>query len=426
MLFKRFAAVFTAAVLFCGIISVSAAAKVYSWLVDDLSILSAEEYLDVHDLVSSAADISGINTAVIISDLGQNDGDSTRRTYAENYYSSHFASSNGAVILIVDIDPDTLLCYKYIYLQGAAYDLYDSRISDVYSDMTASMSSGGIAAGLRTFANCLYDIADGTYGRSDSTAAFKGVLSDLEGKFTSAQISELTDLLTETAEDIECNVGVVLTDDLGGKSDRAYADSFLDSTFGIGSGAVVLLYNDDRSNMNYTDWIAANGRGTDLYGRRTDDIFERAVYAGSLGVKKDVYPASDYYESIQNFCRYLSNHKTADYTDSYDTDFNIHLDTDDIMSIAYFLFVPVIIGIIISITVTTKMCRSYTKKKPVSAAVYLNSERTRYINRTDVFVREYTTHVRISSSSSSHGGSGHRSGGGGHSSGRSGGGGRRR
>lgn len=430
MQFKRFAAIIAAALIFCGMISVSAAAKTYSWLTDDLGILSSTDYLDAHDAVTAAADLSGISTAVIITDLGQDDDNTSRRSYAEDYYNRHFASSDGAVILIVDIDPDTLLDYLYIYLQGSAYDLYDSHIRDVYSDMSAAIEAGGVGSGIVAFADGLYAIADGSYGGSDNTAAtpaFKGVLSDLEGKFTSAQISELTELLTDTANDIECNIGVVLTDDLCGKSDRAYADAFLDSTFGVGSSAVVLLYNDDRSNMNYTDWISANGRGTDLYGNRTDDIFDYAVYAGSLGVKKDVYPASDYYESIQNFCRYLSNHKTADYNDSYVTDFNIHLDTDDIMSFIYFLFVPAVIGIIISITVTTKVCRSYTRKKPVSAAAYLSCERTRYLNRTDVFVREYTTHVRISSSSSgSHGGSGHRSGGGGHHSGRSGGGGRRR
>lgn len=426
---KRICSLVAAVLLLCGMLTLPASAAVYAFLVDKVDIISSAEYSALYDDIADAVRRSGVNTAVVVTDLGQKEENSNRRAFAEDYYDVHFASSRSCVILVIDIDPETLFEYNYIYLQGTGYDVYNGSIADVYSNMTAAMESGGISAGIRSFAKDLYDIADGAdiSGADSSAAAFKGVLSDLENKFTESQKNELTALLTDTAQDIQCNVGVVITDNLNGKSDRAYADDFLDDTFGVGSGAVVLLYNDDRSNMNYTDWISANGRGTDLYGGRTDDIFD-AVYSGSLGVKKDIYPASDYEESIRNFCRYLSNHKTTSYTDGYVTDFDA-LDglniAADVVNWAYFLAVPVMIGIVVAITVTTVVIKGYTKKKPVSAAVYLDSARTRFLNKSDAFVREYTTHVRISSSSSSHSSS-HRSGGGGHRSGRSGGGGRRR
>lgn len=426
---EKICSLVAAVLLLCGMLTLPASASAYAYLVDKVDIIGSADYSALCDDITDAAERSGVNIAVVVTDLGQKEDDSNRRAFAEDYYDVHFASSRGCAILVIDIDPETLLEYNYIYLQDVGYDVYNGSIADVYSNMTAAMESGGISAGVRSFAKDLYDIADGAdiSGADSTAAAFKGVLSDLENKFTESQERELTALLTDTAQDIQCNVGVVITDDLKGKSDRAYADDFLDGTFGVGSGAVVLLYNDDRSNMNYTDWISANGRGTDLYGGRTDDIFD-AVYSGSLGVKKDIYPASDYEESIRNFCRYLSNHKTTSYTDGYVTDFD-GLDglniAADVVNWVYFLAVPVMIGIVVSLTVTVMVTKGYTKKKPVSAAVYLDSARTRFLNKSDAFVREYTTHVRISSSSSSHSGS-HRSGGGGHRSGRSGGGGRRR
>ena len=441
---KRLFSLLLAAAVCIGALSATAAAEAYSRIIDDLGLLTDNEYLTLYSDLRDAADLSDISMAIVIEDLGQHSDSSERRTAAEEFYDRYFSRERGGVVLIVDVDPETLVYSDYTYLHGAAYDLYQPHIEDIYSDMYAAMDSAGIAAGLSSFVSSLYSLAGksggsdntGVSGDSDSTVTpsepdepqaslYRGVLSDLEGKFTSVQEQELTDLLTETANDIECNVGVVLTDDLGGKSDRKYADDFLDSTFGLGSSAIVLLYNDDRSNMNYTDRISANGRGTDLYGGKTDAIFDR-VYAGSLGVKKDVYPASDYYESIENFCRYLSSHKGSGAGGSpYESDFDISFDSADIANIAYVFIMPAIIGLVVSISVTANVCARYKKKKPLTAAAYINSGRTKYLNKTDIFVREYTTHVRISSSSHSSGG-GHRSGGGGHRSGRSGGGGRRR
>ena len=81
----------------------------------------------------------------------------------------------------------------------------------------------------------------------------------------------------------------------------------------------------------------------------------------------------------------------------------------------------VIVALIIAVCVANSQAAKYKKRAPVSARRYMDGSLTRFTQRGDVFVREYTTSHRISSSSS--GGSRH-SGGGGHRSG--GGGGRRR
>ncbi|MGN1421973.1 MAG: hypothetical protein ACI4XA_01220 [Oscillospiraceae bacterium] len=429
MLYKRIISLVICLLVFAGTITAAYAKSADGWLKDDPGLLTESDAKALRADIRKTAKQAGVNIAVFVSDLGQHTDDSERREFAEEVYEvNDFALSGGAVIFIMDIDPETLDYYDYIYLAGNGYELYQPHISEIYSDMYDAMDGGGLSAGLSSLVGSLYDLAGGAGMDSEPAQPekprFSGVLSDLEMKFSSAQQSELTELLNETAQTIQCNVGVVITDDLQGRSDRQYAENFLDNTFGVGSSSIVILYNDDRSNMSYTDYITANGRGTDLYGNRIDDIFDR-VYAGSLGVEKDVYPAMDYYESIVLFCRYLSNHTTpADNGNAYNEGFNISFDSADIDTAAYVFVVPCVFGIIAAVIVTNIVCSTYRKKKPISAAAYLSRDRTKYLLKTDDFVREYTTHVHISSSSSS--GGGHRSGGGGHRSGRSGGGGRRR
>ncbi len=430
MFYKRIISLVICLLVFAGSFTAAYAKSADGWLKDDLGLLTESDTKTLRAEIRKTAKQAGVNIAVFVCDLGQHTDDSERREFAEEICEvNDFAATGGAVVFIMDVDPETLDYFDYIYLTGNAYELYQPHISEIYSDMYDAMDGGGLSAGLSSLVGSLYALAGGGAETESTESAepekprFSGVLSDLEMKFSSAQQSELTELLNETAQTIQCNVGVVITDDLRGKSDRQYAENFLDNTFGVGSSSIVLLYNDDRSNMNYTDYISANGRGTDLYGNRIDDIFDR-VYAGSLGVKKDVYPAEDYYESIVFFCRYLSNHTTpGSNSNAYEEDFNISFDSADIDTVAYVFVVPCVFGIIVAFVVTSVVCSKYKKKKPISAAAYLARSRTKYLLRTDDFVREYTTHVHISSSSS---GGGHRSGGGGHRSGRSGGGGRRR
>ena len=113
----------------------------------------------------------------------------------------------------------------------------------------------------------------------------------------------------------------------------------------------------------------------------------------------------NYYAAVTNYCAYLRSHDSV----PSKVDINIgHVG-------------GVIVALIIAVCVANSQAATYKKRAPVSARRYMDGSLTRFTQRGDVFVREYTTSHRISSSSS--GGSRH-SGGGGHRSG--GGGGRRR
>lgn len=136
-----------------------------------------------------------------------------------------------------------------------------------------------------------------------------------------------------------------------------------------------------------------------MYNPRLDDIFD-AVYDGL-----DSSGGDNYYAAVTNYCAYLRSHDSV----PPKVDINIgHVG-------------GVIVALIIAVCVANSQAAKYKKRAPVSARRYMDGSLTRFTQRGDVFVREYTTSHRISSSSS--GGSRH-SGGGGHRSG--GGGGRRR
>lgn len=127
------------------------------------------------------------------------------------------------------------------------------------------------------------------------------------------------------------------------------------------------------------------------------------VMSGALGA--ECSGGDNYYAAVTNYCAYLRSHDSV----PSKVDINIgHVG-------------GVIVALIIAVCVANSQAAKYKKRAPVSARRYMDGSLTRFTQRGDVFVREYTTSHRISSSSS--GGSRH-SGGGGHRSG--GGGGRRR
>ncbi len=221
-----------------------------------------------------------------------------------------------------------------------------------------------------------------------------GVIEDYQDALTDSEERELLSEIQSAADDIGINVGVVLTDGLDGRSSQAFTDSFLDYRFGAYSDSIVLMLV--KAGTNEQDWISYSNKAYDLYSGREDSIFD-AVYSGlDRG-------GNNYHEAIREFCSYIKSHR-----------FSLSL------TLNMFTLVGLVFAVAIALIVAGNMARGYSKKAPISARRYLDGSRTNYLERTDVYVREYTTSHKISSSSGGHGG---RGGGGGR---RGGGGGRRR
>ncbi len=255
------------------------------------------------------------------------------------------------------------------------------------------------AAAVLAFAAVIFVICGIPALADEYDTYYSAALSDYDGVLSSDEETELFSLMLETANDIKCNVGVVITDDLGGVSDHKYAANYYASSFPKGSSAVVFLFNNDRSNMEYADYLYTYGKGTDVFLPKRNELFN-AIYDG--------LDSSGYYAAIKNFCKVLRR---------YDNGGSVSIDIETFLVPA---FIALVIDIIITLSVMGGITRGYKKKTPVSAVGYLEQNRTRFTRKEDVFVREFTTSHRVSSSSSGgHGGrsggsrGSHRSGGGG-------------
>lgn len=256
------------------------------------------------------------------------------------------------------------------------------------------------AAAALAFAAVLFIICGIPAFADEYDSYYTAALSDYDGVLSADEETELLSLMLETANDIECNVGVVITDDLEGESDHKYAANYYASSFPKGSSAVVFLLNNDKSSPPpNADYLYTYGKGTDVFLPKQNELFN-AIY--------DVLDSSGYYAAIKNFCKVLSRN---------DNGGSVSIDIESFMMTAFFALV---IDLVITLLVMGGITRGYKKKAPISAAGYLDQSRTRFTKKEDVFVREFTTSHRVSSSSSgSHGGrsggsrGSHRSGGGG-------------
>ncbi len=239
----------------------------------------------------------------------------------------------------------------------------------------------------------------GTVGFAEDYGYY-GSLEDNQNALTDQQEQELLALLDSTAREIRANVGVILgSADLDGMSEYSYAKSFHNRSFGEESDSIVLMLV--KSGSGKVDQIYSTDRAYDMFNPRLDAIFD-AVYSGLDSAGGDNYSAA-----VKRFCSYLESHDSVPVS--------AYINMGHIGG--------VIVALIIALTVTGSTASKYKKRAPVSARAYIDGSMTHFTERTDTFVREYTTSHRVSSSSSS-GGSHRSGGGGGHRSG--GGGGRRR
>lgn len=254
-------------------------------------------------------------------------------------------------------------------------------------------------------------------------------LDDLDDCLTSYEERELKEIMQKTADKINCNIGIVITADLEGRTGSSYADNYSDDKFGYGSDSVVLLLLNRHDNPEYKndtiycDWISTDGRARNLYDNHINGIFKKTyrgldnTFIGSEPEhKKDVYTSTNYgtdyvtQDSIQffmagkYFCKALVTYKNP---------FTRFWDNAIQFAVSNFMFT--LAGFAITIVVTVSVVKSnvskYKKKKPLSAAKYIDKNHFVVKRQVDQFVREYTTSVTVSSS---HGGGRSGGGGGGH------------
>lgn len=384
--------------------TVTASAKTYKAVLYDYGdCLTSTEEADALALLKEAAQKAKCNIAIVTE---KSFTGTTPGAYAMDMLDLLFDEFSDSLILVISTDFDSPDAYDFIDMANGAYAKYYSNLEDIYDAYYSGKDMGGYYDGIKSF--CSFFTNDGAV-----SVSYQVLLSDFDDVLDSSQQLDLLDIMQDTANDIRCNIGVVITSDRGGKTPESYAWAYADDNFGYGSNNIVLLFDNDKVSPNHQDWIATMGLATEMYDRQTDAIFDY-LYTGF-----DSNGGDNYYAAIKDFCSYLRNHQDGGWSYNYGEDY--HYGSDG--GFDFFAFaVPLAIAGITTGIITTATVKKYSRKAPVSARRYMDPSRTKFTKREDIYLRETTTHVRISSSSGGgRGGGGGRSGGG-----RGGGGGRSR
>ncbi len=233
----------------------------------------------------------------------------------------------------------------------------------------------------------------------------KAVLADFDDRLTAQQEKEIQALMNNVAEKTQFHIAIVIANDLNGMSDKRYTDSFGFSAFGDSDWITLMLFNSyDKPEYNDdTDVISFHNRADDMLKRYDKKMFDSIYDVLEHNAYKDydsddIYHLYNYYGACKSFCSSVEKYGV----NSPGNAILVFLEDN----IGYVL-IGFVIAAIISIIVTTATVKGYKKRKPISAAAYVDQSRTRVTRQVDQFVREYTTSVSTSSSS------GHRGGGGG-------------
>lgn len=269
--------------------------------------------------------------------------------------------------------------------------------------------------------------------------AYCGVV-DNKGLFDFDELERANEVVLDTAEDLNIYICIELGDTYyGDERVTDYCNDTYDETFGDDTNGVY-YYIDLAGNYDAVDHISTSGRPCLIYtdyendgtDNRVDEIFSSLdYYLPSSG--EPIY-SDDILNAIVHFCQLLKEYdekgpKLLSYSyDSADDNY-LYIWNDELILSEHkplfvmlkFLPVGIIVGGIITIISILIITSSYKFKKSYAASSYVSKNKTVFKIKTDDFMREYTTKVKIESSSGgsgghhggggSHGGGGHHGGG---------------
>ncbi|MDR0904523.1 MAG: TPM domain-containing protein [Ruminococcus sp.] len=211
-------------------------------------------------------------------------------------------------------------------------------------------------------------------------------LNDTADFLTADEEEQLFDFMVTTAEATGWKIGVVSTaEDYSDNGVIRAAENYFDSYFGSSADGVLLLM--DSANGNYVlHIVAANGARKYISNSDAIRIFEH------------IKPSFEAYDEFRTAATFLDD--AINYRNGKKLPRQVNIE------IAFFFLIAAIAAAAITAGV---VWHRYHKHAKISATAYLNKGSINIYNRSDRFVREYTTRTRNSSDSS--GGGGHHGGG---------------
>lgn len=211
-------------------------------------------------------------------------------------------------------------------------------------------------------------------------------LYDYADELYEDEIENIERRLEKTSEKTGLNLCVVVNNSIeGGEyTYQDYADVFYEENFGINTDGICLFIRFDPNYVHFS----TSGKGQDYYNSHTDSILD--------GMVSDLR-SHDIEGAVDNMCDDLEHYYRVDN-----------------LKWLFFSLAGLIVGIGIGIAVLFIVRSRYRKYAASGTVRYIDKSQTNFTERSDVFIRQYTSKVRISSDiSSSGGGSSHTSSGGG-------------
>ncbi len=258
-----------------------------------------------------------------------------------------------------------------------------------------------------------------------------GVYDD-KGLFTESELEELDELVRETSEELELYICIYLSDIARGEnSTNKFADEAYDELFGKDTDGV-FYYMDLSEQYSPYDYISTAGKGMLLY----DDHIDSMLNTIFNDLPASGEPIVDYEIStgINTICRVLKSYGSDepslfDYQyDSYTDKYIYMKDGKTVVSTSPPLAIKLrngtislIIGAAIALIIFFTAKSHYKFKVSYNPRSYVSRKDSHFKRKEDLFIRAYTTKVRIESSSGGGGGGGGGHGGGGGSHGGGGG-----
>lgn len=420
--FKILAGLLVAALVFSVFMPVLNKANAYApdtyeiYLEDIDELFTAEQRESLEERMRTTANAARCNLGIyVVSDLRDyNDN----WDYAEQTLNDFYGENSVVLVYYRENNGGTIKHYSGIAMSGDAEKVYGSHSFELSVRINSTALASGAQTALEDFCSRLTEYGEKAYGSSDPDQyrnsddrllikgdKYKAALADYDDCLTKTQEEFLLNYMETTARKVKCNVGIVITRDLDGKSDVQYAEAFLDDNFGIISDSVVLLLLNTHDNPKYTfyqDWISLNGKAENKFQSHVEDIFDETYYALD---KNGASIVTNFDSACLAFCDSVRMYGSFNF----------------LRIVLMFVHNPgatmiaIIFGIVVSLIVTNVAVSKYKKKKPISAAQYIDRRTVNVTFRRDDFIREYTTSVNVSSgghhSGGHHGGGGHSGGG---------------
>lgn len=397
----------------------------YEYYLQDINQLLTNEQTDALEKnLQDAANAAKCNVDIYI--INSLDGYLDVSRYAQEVVNPLLSESIGEIALVYYVE--TL---ENGNVKRDSVILCNDKVPEPYSEIKSEITSGDIyvsaqldgdSAALNKF--CQTIIAHNPpvnmeYKNSDDNLLIRGnewkaALADYDDCLTDSEEQSVLNKMETTAETVKCNIGIVITRDLGNYDDVGYVRAFAEDCFGYGSDSITLMLLNTHKNPAYTyyqDQIDRMGAAQNKFDKYVNKIYDKLYYALD---KNGASSTSDFKAACIAFCDALQQYESTDFNGNagFMRDWRL---SDHVPQI----FFALIVGIVIALIITSIVAKKYKKKAPISATQYID-RRTVHVTWTrDDFIREYTTSVRVESNRSGHhgGGGGHSGGGGHHTSG---------